>query len=100
MCLAVVLRYMITLETGTADVVRWHIDESGTVARQLVVHLAIELEPALIEDRVVQVRLGPNECSWRRCLACLSLKTNWKLLNVLRLRTRMVMRKSCDQSLS
>lgn len=43
-----------------AGVVRRHGDEPAAIPRQLVVQLSSELEPSLIEDRLVQTGLGPN----------------------------------------
>lgn len=42
---------------------RWHRNEVPTLPGQLVVELPAALEPALIEDRLVQTGLGPNVSS-------------------------------------
>ncbi len=55
---------------SAACVLRRHGDEMSAVPRQLVVQLAAELEPALIEDGLVQAGFGPNVFPQRICRAC------------------------------
>ncbi|VDY07274.1 protein of unknown function [Thiomonas sp. Sup16B3] len=58
--LAVVRRHMATTRAGAARVLRRHGNKPAAVPRQLVVQLATELEPALVEDSFVQAGLSPN----------------------------------------
>lgn len=61
---------MATSRAGSAGVLRRHGHQPATRPRQLVVQLAAELVPALIEDGFVQARLGPNissRCIYRTC---------------------------------
>lgn len=51
---------MLTARTRPAGVPRRHGDEVSAVPPQLVVQLAAEREPALVEDGLVQARLRPN----------------------------------------
>ena len=57
---AVVFRHMPAARTRPARVLRRHGDEMSAVPRQLVVQLAAELGPALIEDGLVQAGLLPD----------------------------------------
>ena len=61
---------MAAARTAAARVLRRHSDEVSAVPRQLVVQLAAKLEPTLIEDGLVQARLGPNVSSRCICRAC------------------------------
>jgi hypothetical protein len=61
-------RLGLTTTTSAARVVRWHGNKNSATPIELVVQLATELEPALIEDGFVQARLGPNVST--RCLGC------------------------------
>ena len=56
--------------TRPARVLRRHGDEMSAVPRQLVVQLAAELGPALVEDGLVQAGLGPNISAWTFGCAC------------------------------
>ena len=61
---------MAAARTGSARVARRHGNEVAAVPRQLVVQLTAKLEPALIENGLVQARLGPNvssRCIYRAC---------------------------------
>src|SRR5690606_28949607 len=61
--LAVVGSHMAAARTGSARV-RWrHCTQPAALPRQLVIQLAAELEPAWIEDGLVQAGLGPNVSS-------------------------------------
>ena len=60
LCLPVLCRDTIALRTSSAGVLRRHEDQRTAVPRQLVVQLAAELEPTLIENGLVQAGLGPN----------------------------------------
>ena len=53
-----------------ARVLRRHGHQPASVPRQLVLKLPAKLEPALIEDGLVQARLGPNVFSRRINRAC------------------------------
>jgi len=61
--LPVIRRYMAAARTGAARVLRRHGNEIPAVPRQLVIQLAAELEPALIEDGLIQAGLGSNVSS-------------------------------------
>src|SRR5690554_796121 len=61
--LPVVGRHMAAARTGTARVLWRHCNQPAALPRQLVIQLAAELEPALIEDGLVQAGLGPNVSS-------------------------------------
>src|SRR5690625_8030042 len=54
---------MATARTGTARVLWRHCNQPAALPRQLVIQLAAELEPALIEDGLIQPGLGPNVSS-------------------------------------
>jgi len=54
---------MVAARAGTARILGCHRNEHTTVPSQLIIQLATELEPALIEDGFVQTRFGPNLCS-------------------------------------
>jgi hypothetical protein len=56
----VLRRDMVALRTSPARIVRRYEDQLTPVSRQLVLQLAAELEPTLIEDGSVQAGLGPN----------------------------------------
>jgi hypothetical protein len=58
--LPVLCRHMPTGRTGPARVVWRHGDAHPSIPVELVFQLAAELEPALIEDGLVQAGLGPN----------------------------------------
>jgi hypothetical protein len=58
--LAIVRRHMIADRTLSARILRRHKDEMTTAPGQLVIQLAAEFEPSLIEDGFVQASLGPN----------------------------------------
>ena len=60
LCLPVLPRDIVAFRTSPARVPRRHDDQFTTVPRQLVLQLAAELEPTLIEDGFVQTRLGSN----------------------------------------
>ena len=66
--LAIVGADVATARARPAGVLRRHGDEPAAVPRQLVVQWAAELEPALIEDGLVQAGLGPDVSS--RFLGC------------------------------
>jgi hypothetical protein len=51
---------MIAGWTDPARVLRRHGDQQIPIPGQLVVELAVEFEPVLVEDGLVQSRLGPN----------------------------------------
>jgi hypothetical protein len=51
-----------------ARVLRRHKNEPAAFPRQLVVQLAAELEPALIEDGFVQAGLGPDILARNICV--------------------------------
>ena len=61
---------MAAARTGAARVLRRHGSKPATLPCQLVVQLAAELEPALIEDSLVQTGLGPNVSSRLFSCAC------------------------------
>src|SRR5690606_1829189 len=61
--LAVVRRHMPAGRARPRRVLRRHDDEMPAGPCQLVVQLSAELEPALIEDGLVQAGLGPNVSS-------------------------------------
>lgn len=61
--LAVVRRHMAAGRARPRRVLRRHDDEMPAGPCQLVIQLAAELEPALIEDGFVQAGLGPNVSS-------------------------------------
>ncbi len=61
---------MVAARASLAGVVRRYSDEVSAVPRQLVVQLAAEFEPALIEDGFVQAGFGPNVSSRCSCRAC------------------------------
>lgn len=46
--------------TRSACVVRWPGEQFAAIPRQLVLRLAVELEPTLIEDCLVQAGFGPH----------------------------------------
>lgn len=60
LCLPVLCRHMPAARTCAARVVRWHGDEHSPRPLQLVFQLPSEFMPALVEDALVQPRLGPN----------------------------------------
>jgi hypothetical protein len=60
LCLPVLRRDMVALRTSPARILRRHEDQLTPVPGQLVLQLAAELEPTLIEDGLVQAGLGPN----------------------------------------
>src|SRR5690625_790567 len=62
-----------TARTGASGIVWRHGDEITAIPRQLVIQLAAELEPALIEDGLVQAGLGPNVFSRLFDAACCRL---------------------------
>src|SRR5690606_23889540 len=68
--LAVVRRHMPAGRARPARVLRRHGDEVAASPRQLVIQLAAELEPALVEDGFVQAGLGLNVSSRRIYCAC------------------------------
>ena len=70
MRLAVVRRDVSAVRAGAARVPWRHGDEMPAAPCQLVVQLAAELEPALIEDGLVQAGFGPNVFPQRICRAC------------------------------
>ena len=49
-----------TCRTLPAGVLRRHDNEDATTPRELVLELAVELEPSLIENRAIEARFGPN----------------------------------------
>ena len=49
-----------TRRTVPAGVLRRHDNEDATTPRELVLELAVELEPSLIENRAIEARFGPN----------------------------------------
>ncbi len=51
---------MTTARACPTGVFRWNRDQVAAIPCQLVIELATELEPALIENGLVQARLGPN----------------------------------------
>src|SRR5690554_8203828 len=53
-----------TLGAGAAGVVRWHNDQMRPAPGQLVVELAPELVPALVEDRAVEAGFLPDVAAW------------------------------------
>jgi hypothetical protein len=53
-------RDMVALRTSPARILRRYEDQLTPVPGQLVLQLAAELEPTLIEDGSVQAGLGPN----------------------------------------
>ena len=57
---SVLRRDMVALRTSPARILRRHEDQLTPVPGQLVLQLATELEPTLIEDGSVQAGLGPN----------------------------------------
>ena len=59
----VLLRHMSAARTGAAGVPRGHRNEMATLPLQLVVQLPEKLAPTLIEDRLVESRLGPDACA-------------------------------------
>jgi hypothetical protein len=59
----VLRRDMVALRTTPARILRRYEDQLTPVPRQLVLQLAAELEPTLIEDGSVQAGLGPNACT-------------------------------------
>jgi len=56
-------RHMAATRTGPARVLRRHGNQPAALPCHLVVQLTAELEPALVEDGLVQARLGPNVSS-------------------------------------
>jgi hypothetical protein len=56
----VLRRDMVALRTSPARILRRYEDQLTPVPGQLVLQLAAELEPTLIEDGSVQAGLGPN----------------------------------------
>ena len=56
----VLRRDMVALRTSPARILRRYEDQLTPVPRQLVLQLAAELEPPLIEDGFVQSGLGPD----------------------------------------
>ena len=67
---SIVRRHMAATRAGSARVLRRHHNELAAVPRQLVLQLAAELVPALVEDGFVQAGLGPNVSSRSICRAC------------------------------
>ena len=56
----VLRRDVVALRTSPARILRRYEDQLTPVPRQLVLQLAAELEPTLIEDGFVQAGLGPH----------------------------------------
>ncbi len=67
---AIVRRDMAATRASSAGVARRNDDEVSAIPCQLVIQLAAELEPALIENGLIQARLGPNVSSRGICRAC------------------------------
>ena len=57
---AIVRRYMAAARAGATRVVRRHRNEPSAAPRHLVVQLAAELGPSLVQDRRVQAAFGPD----------------------------------------
>lgn len=51
---------MAATRTGAARILQRHGNKPATVPRQLAIRLATKLEPALVEDGVVQAGPGPD----------------------------------------
>jgi len=58
--LPVLRRDMVALRASPARILRRYQDQLTPVPRQLVLQLAAELEPTLIEDGFVQAGFGPH----------------------------------------
>ena len=60
----VLRRDMAALRTSPARILRRYDDQFTAIPRQLVLQLAAELEPTLIEDGSVQAGLGAHMFAW------------------------------------
>ena len=68
--LAIIRRHVAAGRAGAAGVLRRNGNEVSAVPLEFVVQLATELEPALVEDGLVQAGLGPNILARRLGCAC------------------------------